>query len=228
VAIEKPGELNLILGQAHFIKTVEDLHEAFVGTVPSLRFGIAFCEASGARLVRRTGNDDQLVELATRNARAIGAGHSFIAFLREGFPVNVLNQVKQVPEVCRVSATSATSSNGFGHVERDRQHERGVVLRRDLRERLQRAQRQRTGLARDDARGVGQAFRGLVTTAQVAGLGVEPELDEIDVGGAGHREVRTTAVREPSPPDLRDDIRRTSPGAALRGACPRPPPSARP
>ena len=102
VAIEKPGELNLILGQAHFIKTVEDQHEAFVGAVPSLRFGIAFCEASGARLVRRTGNDDELVELATRNARAIGAGHSFIAFLREGFPVNVLNQVKQVPEVCRV------------------------------------------------------------------------------------------------------------------------------
>jgi uncharacterized protein len=107
VAIEKPPELNVILGQSHFIKTVEDLHEVFVGAAASLRFGIAFCEASGARLVRRTGNDDELVELATRNARAIGAGHSFIAFLREGFPVNVLNQVKQVPEVCHVYCATA-------------------------------------------------------------------------------------------------------------------------
>jgi uncharacterized protein len=107
VAIEKPAELNLILGQAHFIKTVEDLHEAFVGTSAALRFGIAFCEASGLRLVRRTGNDAELVELATRNALAIGAGHSFIALLREGFPVNVLNQVKQVPEVCRVYCATA-------------------------------------------------------------------------------------------------------------------------
>jgi adenosine/AMP kinase len=109
VTIEKPPELNLILGQSHFIKTVEDLHEAFVGTSASLRFGIAFCEASGARLVRRTGNDDELVDLATRNALAIGAGHSFVAFLREGFPVNVLNQVKQVPEVCRIYCATANA-----------------------------------------------------------------------------------------------------------------------
>ena len=107
VGLEKPEELNLILGQSHFIKTVEDLHEALVGAVPGLQFGIAFCESSGPRLVRRSGNDPELVELATRNALAIGAGHSFIVFLREGFPVNVLNQVKLVPEVCRIYCATA-------------------------------------------------------------------------------------------------------------------------
>jgi uncharacterized protein len=107
VAVENPDELNLILGQSHFIKTVEDLHEALAGAVPGLRFGIAFCESSGPRLVRRSGNDPELVELATRNALAIGAGHSFIVFLREGFPVNVLNQVKLVPEVCRIYCATA-------------------------------------------------------------------------------------------------------------------------
>ena len=107
VAINKPDELNLILGQSHFIKTVEDLHEALAGAVPGLRFGIAFCESSGPRLVRRSGNDPELVELATRNALAIGAGHSFIVFLREGFPVNVLGQVKLVPEVCRIYCATA-------------------------------------------------------------------------------------------------------------------------
>lgn len=107
VTVEKPEELNLILGQSHFIKTVEDLHEALAGAVPGLRFGIAFCESSGQRLVRRSGNDPELVELATRNALAIGAGHSFIVFLREGFPVNVLNQVKLVPEVCRIYCATA-------------------------------------------------------------------------------------------------------------------------
>jgi adenosine/AMP kinase len=107
VSVEKPEELNLILGQAHFIKTIEDLHEALAGAVPQLRFGIAFCESSGPRLVRQSGNDVELVELATRNALAIGAGHSFIVFLREGFPVNVLNQVKLVPEVCRIYCATA-------------------------------------------------------------------------------------------------------------------------
>ena len=107
VPIEKPDELNLILGQSHFIKTVEDIHEALAGTSAHLRFGIAFCESSGPRLVRRSGNDDELVELATRNALAIGAGHSFIVFLRDGFPVNVLNQVKAVPEVCRIYCATA-------------------------------------------------------------------------------------------------------------------------
>ena len=105
--IEKPDDLNLILGQSHFIKTIEDLHEALAGASAQLRFGIAFCESSGPRLVRRSGNDDELVELATRNALAIGAGHSFIVFLREGFPVNVLNQIKAVPEVCRIYCATA-------------------------------------------------------------------------------------------------------------------------
>jgi uncharacterized protein len=107
VRIEKPEELNLILGQSHFIKTVEDLHEALAGAVPGLRFGIAFCESSGPRLVRRSGNDEKLIELAVRNALSIGAGHSFIVFLREGFPVNVLGQVKAVPEVCRIYCATA-------------------------------------------------------------------------------------------------------------------------
>jgi len=107
VRIEKPDDLNLVLGQAHFIKTVEDLHEALVGSSPHLRFGVAFCESSGPRLVRHAGNDPELVELAVRNALAIGAGHCFLVFLREGFPVNVLNQIKQVPEVCRVFCATA-------------------------------------------------------------------------------------------------------------------------
>lgn len=109
VAVDKPDDLNVIIGQSHFIKTVEDLHEALVGTSPHLQFGIAFCEASGPRLVRRSGNDDELVELATRTALAIGAGHSFVVFLRNGFPVNVLNQIKQVPEVCRVFCATANA-----------------------------------------------------------------------------------------------------------------------
>lgn len=107
VRIERPDGLNLILGQSHFIKTVEDLHEALAGTSAQLRFGLAFCEASGPRLIRRSGNDDELIELATSNALAIGAGHSFIVFLREGFPVNVLNQIKSVPEVCRIYCATA-------------------------------------------------------------------------------------------------------------------------
>jgi len=107
VPIEKPEDVNVILGQSHFIKTVEDLHEALVGASSQLRFGIAFCESSGPRLVRRSGNDPALVELATRAALAVGAGHSFVIFMREGYPVNVLNQVKAVPEVCRVFCATA-------------------------------------------------------------------------------------------------------------------------
>ncbi|HXF73795.1 MAG TPA: adenosine-specific kinase [Actinomycetota bacterium] len=107
VRIEKPDDLNLVLGQSHFIKTVEDLHEALVGASPHLRFGIAFCESSGPRLVRWSGNDDELVRLAIRNAQAIGAGHCFIVFLREGFPINVLNALKMVPEVCRIFCATA-------------------------------------------------------------------------------------------------------------------------
>ena len=107
VPIEKPDDVNVIVGQSHFIKTVEDLHEALAGTSASLQFGIAFCESSGPRLVRRSGNDPALVELAVKNALAVGAGHSFFVFLRQGYPVNVLNQVKQVPEVCRVFCATA-------------------------------------------------------------------------------------------------------------------------
>lgn len=107
VRIDKPADLNVIIGQSHFIKTVEDLHEALAGTSPHLRFGVAFCEASGARLVRRSGNDPELVELAVRNARSLAAGHTFVVFLREGFPVNVLNAIKQVPEVCGVFCATA-------------------------------------------------------------------------------------------------------------------------
>ncbi len=105
--IDKPDELNVVIGQSHFIKTVEDLHEALVGVSPHLRFGLAFCEASGPRLVRHSGNDDSLVELATKNALDIGAGHSFVVFLREGYPVNVLNAVRQVPEVCGIFCATA-------------------------------------------------------------------------------------------------------------------------
>lgn len=107
VPVEVPDGTNLILGQAHFIKTVEDLYEALVGSSPHLRFGLAFCEASGARLVRRAGNAADLVEVAVRHALAIGAGHSFVVLLREGFPVNVLNQVKAVPEVCHIYCATA-------------------------------------------------------------------------------------------------------------------------
>nr|HID14505.1 hypothetical protein [Anaerolineae bacterium] len=108
VRIEKPEAVNLILGQSHFIKTVEDLHEALVGAVPGIKFGLAFCESSGPALVRASGTDEELIELAKRNALALGAGHSFIIFLGEGFyPVNVLNAVKMVPEVCRIFCATA-------------------------------------------------------------------------------------------------------------------------
>lgn len=107
MSVDKPDDLNVVIGQAHFIKTADDLHEAMVGVSPSLRFGLAFCEASGPRLVRRSGNDPELVELAVRNALAIGAGHVFVIFLRDGFPVNVLNPIKGVPEVCSIYCATA-------------------------------------------------------------------------------------------------------------------------
>lgn len=108
VQIKKPEEINFILGQSHFIKTVEDLHEALVGAVPGIKFGLAFCEASGKRLIRWSGSDEAMIALAKQNAQAIGAGHSFIIFLGEGFyPINVLNQVKQTSEVCRIFCATA-------------------------------------------------------------------------------------------------------------------------
>lgn len=108
VAIEKPEGVNLILGQSHFIKTVEDVHEALVNTVPGIRFGLAFCEASGERLVRFSGTDAAMIALAQKNGLAIGAGHCFIVFLAEGFfPLNVLPAVRAVPEVCRIFCATA-------------------------------------------------------------------------------------------------------------------------
>lgn len=108
VQIEKPEMVNFIFGQSHFIKTVEDLHEAMVNTVPGIKFGIAFCEASGKCLVRWSGTDDDMLALAQKNAMAVGAGHSFFIFLAEGFfPINVLNAVKMVPEVCAIYCATA-------------------------------------------------------------------------------------------------------------------------
>src|SRR5512135_3017903 len=108
VHIDKPEAVNFILGQSHFIKTVEDVHEALVNAAPGIKFGVAFCEASGKCLIRWSGTDDGMNELARRNAQAIGAGHSFIIFLGSGFyPVNVLNAVKSVPEVCRIFCATA-------------------------------------------------------------------------------------------------------------------------
>ena len=108
VKIEKPEPINFILGQSHFIKTVEDMHETLVTSVPGIKFGLAFCEASGACLVRWSGTDEAMIELAKSNALAIGAGHSFILFLADGFyPINVLNAIKSIPEVARVFCATA-------------------------------------------------------------------------------------------------------------------------
>src|SRR5665811_492110 len=108
VAIEKPEDVNFILGQSHFIKTVEDIHEALVGAVPGIKFGAAFCEASGKCLVRWSGTDPASISLAQQNALAIGAGHSFIVFLGTGFyPINVLNTIKNIPEVCNIFCATA-------------------------------------------------------------------------------------------------------------------------
>ena len=108
VKIDKPETVNFILGQTHFIKSVEDIHETLVASVPGIKFGLAFCEASGKCLVRWSGTDPAMIELAQKNAQAIAAGHTFIVFLGEGYyPVNVLNAVKAVPEVCRIFCATA-------------------------------------------------------------------------------------------------------------------------
>lgn len=108
VKIEKPEATNFILGQTHFIKTVEDIHEALVGAVPNIKFGLAFCEASGKCLIRCSGTDRAMTEMAKKNAQAIGAGHTFIICLGDGFyPINVLNALKAVPEVCRIFCATA-------------------------------------------------------------------------------------------------------------------------
>ena len=107
VKIRKPDDLNLILGQSHFIKTVEDIHEALVNTVPGIKFGLAFCESSGPCLVRYSGTDSELIGLAKESAFSLSAGHSFIIFLGNSYPVNVLNAIKNVPEVCRIFCATA-------------------------------------------------------------------------------------------------------------------------
>ncbi|HEV2382839.1 MAG TPA: adenosine-specific kinase [Terriglobia bacterium] len=107
VRIDKPPDLNMILGQSHFIKTVEDLYEAIVQTAPVMKFGLAFCESSGPALVRYAGNAPHLVDLAQRNALALAAGHAFLIFLEGGFPLNILNTIKNVPEVCRIFCATA-------------------------------------------------------------------------------------------------------------------------
>ncbi len=107
VSIDKPEDLNFILGQTHFIKSVEDLYEALVSSVPGAKFGVAFCEASGAALVRADGTDAEMIDLAKRNALALSAGHSFIIFLQGLFPINVLNAIKMVPEVCHIFCATA-------------------------------------------------------------------------------------------------------------------------
>ena len=108
VNVQKPDEINFILGQSHFIKTVEDIHEALVCAVPGIKFGLAFCEASGKCLVRLSGTDPDMIELASKNAQSVGAGHTFFLFLGSGFfPINILNQVKMIPEVCRIFCATA-------------------------------------------------------------------------------------------------------------------------
>ena len=107
-SIDKPEPINFILGQSHFIKTVEDIHEAMISAVPGIKFGLAFCESSGPALVRTTGTDEQMIALARKNALTLSAGHSFILFLGEGFyPINVLNTIKMIPEVCRIFCATA-------------------------------------------------------------------------------------------------------------------------
>ncbi len=107
INIDNPDELNLILGHSHFIKTVEDIHEAIVGTVPGAKFGMAFCEASGDCLIRCSGTDEALTELARKNAQALSAGHTFIVFMKDMFPINILNPIKNIPEVARIHCATA-------------------------------------------------------------------------------------------------------------------------
>jgi len=107
VRIDVPEDTNVIIGQSHFIKTTEDIHELLVSTVPSIKFGLGFCESSGPKLVRKEGNDEKLKELAAKNAFSIGAGHSFILYLRGAFPINVLNGLKSLSEVCTIFCATA-------------------------------------------------------------------------------------------------------------------------
>jgi hypothetical protein len=124
VSIEKPADMNFILGQSHFIKTVEDLYEAIVQTAPQMKFGVGFCESSGPALVRFAGNDPQLIALAQKNALALACGHAFIIFMEGGFPINILNTVKSVPEVCQVFCATA---NPVEVIIAESEHGRGIL-----------------------------------------------------------------------------------------------------
>jgi hypothetical protein len=124
VAIEKPPDMNFILGQSHFIKTVEDLYEVIVSTNPAMKFGIAFCESSGPALVRFIGNEQKLIELAQKNALKLACGHSFIIFIEGGFPINILNGVKNVSEVCTVFCAT---SNPTEVIVAESQQGRGIM-----------------------------------------------------------------------------------------------------
>jgi adenosine/AMP kinase len=124
VKVDRPADTNVIIGQAHFIKTAEDLYEAMVNAVPGAKFGVAFCEASGPRLVRVEGNDPELRSCAAKNAQRIGAGHSFVIVMRDCYPVNVLRSVKGVPEVCNIFCASA---NDLEVVVVSNERGRGIV-----------------------------------------------------------------------------------------------------
>lgn len=124
VDIKKPAEVNVILGQSHFIKTVEDVHEAMVGAIPGIQFGVAFCEASGPALIRTSGTSKEMEALATDAAEAVGAGHFFAIFMEEAYPINVLNSIKQVPEVCRIFCATA---NPLQVLVAESEQGRGVV-----------------------------------------------------------------------------------------------------
>ncbi len=124
VKVDKPEEMNFILGHSHFIKTVEDIHEAVVGTAPQMKFGLAFCESSGPALVRYSGNDDRLIDLAKKNAQNLSAGHSFIIFIENGFPINILNAIKAIPEVCRIFCATA---NPVEVIIAETAHGRGIL-----------------------------------------------------------------------------------------------------
>ncbi|MCW4016924.1 MAG: adenosine-specific kinase [Candidatus Bathyarchaeota archaeon] len=124
VKVEVPENCNVILGTSHFIKTVEDIYEALVNTVPDIKFGVGFCEASGPCLVRAEGNDEELKTLATNNASRLGCGHSFIIFLKNAYPINVLDKIKQVPEVCTIHAATA---NPLQVIVAETEQGRGII-----------------------------------------------------------------------------------------------------
>lgn len=124
VTIEKPTDMNFILGQSHFIKTVEDIHEAVVSTNPSMKFGLAFCESSGPALVRFTGNSQNLINIAKKNALNLSCGHCFILFMDDGFPINILNTIKNIPEVC---AMYCATSNPVEVIIAETEQGRGIL-----------------------------------------------------------------------------------------------------